>query len=144
MRQLSFAKPSHILFCYLVTIIQFYPDCQLLTHSVIRNTKSLGLHYSIVCVQELLHLPGVDVLPTPDDHVLHPPHYLSVPLLVNDCCIPCVEPPVYPNNFILETMSSVMLETKDTPVVLTVKTRRNSSATRTPSRLARTSWTPST
>merc|ERR1711862_219528 len=50
------------------------------------------------------------------------------------------------------TMSSVRLETKDTPVVLTVKTRRSSSVTstprktlaRSPSRLARTLWTPST
>merc|ERR1711862_1051777 len=49
----------------------------------------------------------------------------------------------------METMSSVRLETKDTPVVLTVKTRRSSSATstprktlaRSPSRLARTLWT---
>merc|ERR1719481_1028113 len=42
-------------------------------------------------------------------------------------------------------MSSVllMLETKDTPAVLTVRTRRSSSATSTPRRLARTLWTPS-
>merc|ERR1712112_803084 len=56
------------------------------------------------------------------------------------------------NPMVMETMSSVllMLETKDTPAVLTVRTRRSSSATstprrtpaRSPSRLARTLLTP--
>merc|ERR1712243_528822 len=57
------------------------------------------------------------------------------------------------NPMVMETMSSVllMLETKDTPAVLTVRTRRSSSATstprktpaRSPSRLARILSTPS-
>ena len=54
----------------------------------------LGLPDGGVSVEELLDLPGVDVLAAPDDHVLHPPHDPPVPVLLDHGGVPGVEPAV--------------------------------------------------
>ena len=33
-------------------------------------------------------LPGIDILPTPYDHIFHPSNNLSIPMLVNHCSVP--------------------------------------------------------
>ena len=42
----------------------------------------------------ILHLPGIDILPSPDDHVLHPADNLAVPSLRYHRSVPSVHPTV--------------------------------------------------
>ena len=48
-----------------------------------------------ICIDEDDHdyhakemLPGINILSTPYDHVLHPTNNLSISVLVNYCCVP--------------------------------------------------------
>ena len=40
-----------------------------------------------MCVEHLLYLPWVDVLPTPNQHVFDPAHDLAVAIVEHDCTV---------------------------------------------------------
>ena len=71
---------------------QPHPDHELLAVLGVGNADDLGVQDVGMGVQELLDLPWVDVLATPDHHVLDPPGDGQVTLGVHDREVPGVHP----------------------------------------------------
>ena len=90
---------DHVLLCRLGILLQDHQSVNPLYPIGIRDTDDGSLLDSRMPVKDILHLPGIDVLASRDDHVLLPVRDVNESLLVVVSHIPRMKPSV-PNRFL--------------------------------------------
>src|SRR2546421_2335543 len=87
------AETPHVVLGHLGPRPNLDPGHDLLAEAGVRHADHLDVADVRMAVQELLDLPGVDVLPTPDDHVLDATHDADVAVAVHRGHVAGVHPP---------------------------------------------------
>lgn len=72
-----------VLRCSLLPLLQPNAGTNFLSHSVVLHSYHLHFLHLRVCVKEVLEFRGVDVLATPDDHILGAAHNFAEALLIH-------------------------------------------------------------
>ncbi len=94
MRDLALTEVAHLLGAQVFAVFGLDPCHDLLAVLHVGNADDLDITNLRMAVEELLDLTGIDVLPSPDDHVLDSPDNLDVALVVHLCEVAGVHPAI--------------------------------------------------